>query len=64
MPKVVPNSSLKNGPTTLCGRVKRMSPIFLRIWYQSSGTSFERRSSRATKITWDSPGREKDWMRS
>ncbi len=38
MPKVSPNSSLKNGPTTPCGSVWRMSPIFLRTSYQRSGT--------------------------
>ena len=37
LPKVSPNSSLKNGPATPCGRVARMSPIFLRTWYQSLG---------------------------
>jgi hypothetical protein len=37
MPKVSPKSSLKNGPTTPCGSVWRMSPMFLRTWYQMSG---------------------------
>ena len=41
-----------------------MSLTFLRIWYQSSGISREWKSSRATKVTWDSPGREKEMMRS
>ncbi len=41
-----------------------MSPIFLRIWYQSSGISSECIESRAMKVTLDSPGREKDTMRS
>ena len=34
---VSPNSSLKPGPTIPCGKVLRMSPIFLRTWYQMSG---------------------------
>ena len=64
LPKVSPNSSLKNGPTTPSGSVGRMSPIFLRTWYQRSGTSFERIESRAMKITCDSPGREYERMNS
>ena len=39
MPKVSPNSSLKNGPMTPVGRVWRMSPTFLRTWYQMSATA-------------------------
>ena len=39
MPKVSPKSSLKNGPTTPDGSVWRMSPMFLRTWYQMSGTA-------------------------
>ena len=39
MPKVLPKSSLKTGPWTPAGRVWRMSPIFLRTWYQTSGTA-------------------------
>jgi hypothetical protein len=62
LPKVSPNSSLKNGPTTPAGRVARMSPTFLRTWYQSCGMSRERRLSRAAKITCDSPGREYERM--
>ena len=38
MPKVSPKSSLRNGPSTPCGSVWRMSPMFLRTWYQMSGT--------------------------
>jgi hypothetical protein len=38
--KVSPNSSLMKGPSTPCGSVWRMSPIFLRTWYQVSGTTF------------------------
>ena len=48
----------------LCGKVARMSLIFLRIWYQSSGISLEWMSSRAMKVTCETPGREKDTMRS
>ncbi|MCY1417979.1 hypothetical protein D9M71_335250 [compost metagenome] len=62
LPKVVPNSSLKNGPWMPGGKVWRMSPIFLRTWYQSSGISFERMESRAMKVTCDSPGREKEMI--
>src|SRR5690606_20403796 len=58
LPKVSPNSSLKNGPTVPSGSVCRMSPTFLRTSYQRSGTSAETRSSRAIRITCDSPGRE------
>ena len=39
MPKVSPNSSLKNGPTMPCGRVWRMSAMLFLTWYQMSGTS-------------------------
>ena len=39
MPKVSPKSSLKNGPTTPCGSVPRMSPTFLRTLYQTSAIS-------------------------
>jgi hypothetical protein len=39
MPKVSPKSSLKKGPSTPCGSVWRMSPMFLRTWYQTSGTA-------------------------
>ena len=57
MPKVSPNSSLKNGPTTPLGSVCRMSPIFLRTWYQLSGTSRAGVSPRRlTKIV-VTPGR-------
>ncbi|MNC59076.1 hypothetical protein D3C75_1088610 [compost metagenome] len=42
----------------------RTSLIFFRIWYHSSGISTECMESRAIKVTWDSPGREKDMMRS
>jgi len=41
-----------------------MSLTFLRIWYHSSGMSLDLKSSRATKVTCDSPGREKETMRS
>ena len=58
LPKVSPNSSLKNGPTTSRGSSGLMSPIFLRAWYHRSGISLERIESRATKITCDSPARE------
>ena len=64
LPKVSPNSSLKNGPTTPSGSVARMSPTFLRTSYQSAGTSLERIESRAMKITCDSPGREYERMNS
>ncbi|MOA49438.1 hypothetical protein D3C78_1723190 [compost metagenome] len=60
MPKVVPNSSLKNGPWIPGGKVWWMSLIFLRIWYHSSGICAECRESRAMKVTWDSPGRENE----
>ena len=43
MPNVSPKSSLKNGPTTPCGSVPRMSPTFLRTWYQTSAISDGRR---------------------
>ena len=43
MPKVLPKSSLKNGPTTPIGSVWRMSPMFLRTWYQTSGHRVGRR---------------------
>jgi hypothetical protein len=39
MPNVSPNSSLKPGPTSPSGNVPRMSPIFLRTWYQIPGTA-------------------------
>jgi hypothetical protein len=58
LPKVSPNSSLKNGPMTPCGNVGRMSATFFRTWYQSSGMSLERIESLAMKITCDSPARE------
>jgi hypothetical protein len=38
MPNTSPNSSLKNGPWTPAGKLGAMSPIFLRTWYQRSGT--------------------------
>ena len=58
LPKVSPNSSLKNGPTTPCGSVWRMSPTFLRTSYQSWGRSRDLSESRDISITSDSPGRE------
>ncbi|MNE40277.1 hypothetical protein D3C80_1342770 [compost metagenome] len=64
LPKVVPNSSLKNGPWISGGRVWRMSATFLRIWYHSSGMSLECSESRAMKVTCDSPGRENETIRS
>ncbi len=64
LPKVVPNSSLKNGPWASGGRVCLMSPTFLRTWYQRSGISEECMSSRATNSTCDWPGRENEVMRS
>ena len=39
MPKVLPKSSLKKGPTVPIGSVWRMSPMFLRTWYQTSATA-------------------------
>ncbi|MCY1437552.1 hypothetical protein D9M71_537180 [compost metagenome] len=62
LPKVVPNSSLKKGPWMPGGKVWRMSLIFLRTWYQSSGISSECIESRAIKVTCDSPGREKEMI--
>jgi len=35
---VAPKSSLKNGPTTPCGSVWRMSPMLRLTSYQMSGT--------------------------
>ena len=64
LPKVSPNSSLKNGPTVPSGKVGSMSPTFLRTWYHSSGTSFDGSESRAIMITCDSPGREYERMNS
>ena len=58
LPKVSPNSSLKNGPCTPCGNVPLMSPTFLRIWYHSPGRSFDTSESLAMNSTCDSPGRE------
>ena len=40
MPKVSPKSSLKNGPTTPCGMVWRMSATRRRTWYHMSGTTW------------------------
>ena len=51
MPNVSPKSSLKNGPTTPCGSVPRMSPTFLRTWYQTSAIDAGGADcSRSTKI--------------
>ena len=58
LPKVSPNSSLKNGPTVPSGKVARMSPTRLRTSYHRSGTWSEGMASRAMTITCDSPGRE------
>ncbi|MNJ35405.1 hypothetical protein D3C81_1606570 [compost metagenome] len=60
LPKVVPNSSLKNGPWMPGGKVCRISATFLRIWYHNSGISAECIESRAMKVTCDSPGRENE----
>ncbi|EWS62683.1 hypothetical protein Y695_04086 [Hydrogenophaga sp. T4] len=57
-PKTSPNSSLKNGPTTPCGNVLRMSPIFLRVVYQIWGTSSGGDESLTWNSTTDSPGLE------
>ena len=40
------------------GRVLRMSPIFLRTWYQVSGTADGGAESFSLKNTSDSPGFE------
>ena len=40
------------------GSVCRMSPTFLRTWYQSAGMSRECSESSAMNCTSDSPGRE------
>ncbi len=64
LPKVSPNSSLKNGPTTSDGRLALMSPTRLRTWYHSSGTSLDFIESRAMKMICDSPGREYERMNS
>ena len=58
LPKVSPNSSLKNGPTMPGGSVWRMSPIFLRTWYNTSGTRAAGNESLTMTNTCDSPGRE------
>jgi hypothetical protein len=47
---------LKNGPITPCGSVERMSPIFLRTWYQTLATSLGGELSLIWKIVTDSPG--------
>ena len=36
-----------------------MSPIFLRIWYQTSGTSFEGVDSSRVMVICETPGLEK-----
>ncbi|MCY1280272.1 hypothetical protein D9M70_290550 [compost metagenome] len=41
-----------------------MSLTFLRIWYQSSGISALCMESREMKVTCETPGREKETMRS
>ena len=58
LPKVSPNSSLKNGPTTPWGSVERMSPTFFRTWYQVSRISSGRDESFTNTNTTDSPGFE------
>jgi hypothetical protein len=47
LPKVSPNSSLKNGPIASRGSVALTSPTFLRTWYQSGWhVACERRLNR------------------
>ena len=58
LPKVSPNSSLKDGPWMPCGSVARMSPTFLRTWYQVSLISSGRAESFTNTNTTDSPGLE------
>ena len=41
---------------TPAGSVPRMSPIFLRTWYQTFATSFGGEVSRIWKMVSDSPG--------
>jgi hypothetical protein len=49
---------LKLGPMIPDGRLPRMSPTFLRTWYQSSFTlAGGVRSERLTRMN-DTPGRE------
>ena len=47
---------MKKGPSTPAGSVPRMSPIFLRVWYQVCWTSSGGESSLIWKIVTDSPG--------
>ena len=56
MPKTSPKSSLKNGPTTPAGSVPRMSPTFLRTWYQVLLTSLGGALSFSCRMVKDSPG--------
>ena len=59
LPKVSPNSSLKNGPRTPSGSVPRMSPTFLRTWYEELGhASPAARVPSMITNTSDTPGRE------
>ena len=58
VPKVSPNSSLKNGPRTPSGSVDRTSATFLRTWYQAFGTSFGGVKSLSVMKIIDSPGFE------
>jgi hypothetical protein len=52
------------GPDDAGRQVLRMSPTFLRTWYQSAGMSRECIESRAMNCTSDSPGREYERMNS
>jgi hypothetical protein len=56
LPKVSPNSSLKNGPRTPCGSVCSMSPSFLRTWYHTSGTACGGVDSRRFTLICVTPG--------
>jgi hypothetical protein len=47
---------LNTGPITPAGSVLRMSPTFLRAWYQTSVTSFGGELSLSCRIVSDSPG--------
>ncbi len=58
LPKVSPNSSLKKGPWMPAGSWWRMSPTFLRTWYQVSLISSGREESFTNTKTTDSPGFE------
>ena len=55
MPKTSPKLSLKNGPSTPCGRVWRMSPTLLRTSCQTSGTRSGGKVSCKVDVDRDDP---------